>query len=57
MPVADDSMTGEVPTYRNIWMRIRDELPKKGRKAEQAAFGPPTLPAALESALHSLYGH
>ena len=34
VPVADDSMTGEQPTYRDLWVRIRDELPKKGRGAD-----------------------
>ena len=29
VPVADDSMTGEQPTYRDLWLRIRDDLPKK----------------------------
>jgi len=31
-------------------------LPKKGRKAE-ASVGEPKLPAELQGALHSLYGH
>lgn len=35
VPVADDSMTGEQPTYRDLWLRIRDHLPKKGRKTDQ----------------------
>jgi type III restriction enzyme len=56
VPVADDSMTGDQPTYRNIWVRIRDGLPKKGRGTE-AISGEPKLPAELEGALHSLYGH
>jgi len=56
VPVADDSMTGELPTYRNIWLRIRDELPRKGRSAE-AFVGEPKLPLPLEGALRSLYGH
>jgi type III restriction enzyme len=56
VPVADDSMTGETPTYRSIWMRIRDDLPKKNRKVE-ALVGEPKLPAELQGALHSLYGH
>ena len=34
VPVADDSMTGDQPTYRDLWLRIRDDLPKKGRKTE-----------------------
>ena len=43
VPVADDSMTGEQPTYRDLWLRIRDHLPKKGRKTE-AIGGEPKLP-------------
>jgi type III restriction enzyme len=31
VPVSDDSMLGEQPTYRDLWLRIREELPKKGR--------------------------
>ncbi len=56
VPVADDSMTGEQPTYRDLWLRIRDELPKKGRKTEQAATDP-VLPVELEGALQSLYNN
>src|SRR6202162_548181 len=57
VPVADDSMTGEKPTYRDLWRRIRDVLPKKGRGTEDAGGGPPHLPKELQGALHSLYGH
>ena len=56
VPVADDSMTGEQPTYRELWIRIREQLPKKGRKTE-AISGEPKLPAELQGALHALYGH
>ena len=56
VPVADNSMVGEQPTYRDLWMRIREELPRKGRKTE-AVTGEPKLPAELQGALHSLYGH
>jgi len=56
VPVADDSMTGEQPTYRDLWLRIRESLPKKGRKTE-ALGGEPKLPAELQGALHSLYGN
>ena len=56
VPVADDSMTGEQPTYRDLWLRIREDLPKKGRKPD-APSGPPRLPAELQGALHSLYGN
>jgi type III restriction enzyme len=56
VPVADDSMTGDQPTYRDLWLRIREHLPKHGRKTE-ALGGEPNLPAELQGALHSLYGN
>ena len=56
VPVADDSMVGEQPTYRDLWLRIRDDLPRKGRKTEAVA-GEPKLPLELEGALHSLYSN
>ena len=56
VPVADDSMKGEMPTYRDLWVRIRDDLPKKGRKTD-AVSGEPRLPKELEGALQSLYGN
>ncbi|MHB1426345.1 MAG: BPTD_3080 family restriction endonuclease [Gemmataceae bacterium] len=56
VPVSDDAMTGDYPTYRDLWLRIRDGLPKKGRKTE-AVSGPPQLPQELEGALQSLYQH
>jgi len=56
VPVSDDSMTGEQPTYRDLWLRIREHLPKKGRKNEDIG-GEPTLPPELQGALHSLYGN
>ncbi len=49
VPVADDSMVGEQPTYRDLWLRIRDHLPKKGRKTEELTVSP-TLPVELEGA-------
>lgn len=56
VPVADDSMIGEQPTYRDLWLRIREHLPKKGRKT-QAETGSPNLPVELEGALQSLYSN
>ncbi len=56
VPVADDSMTGEQPTYRDLWLRIREDLPRKGRRTEEVS-GEPNLPAELQGALHSLYGN
>ena len=56
VPVADDSMVGEMPTYRDLWLRIREHLPKKGRKTAEVT-GEPKLPAELEGALQSLYSN
>jgi type III restriction enzyme len=56
VPVADDSMTGEQPTYRDLWLRIREDLPKKGRKTDKISGGP-ELPKELEGALQSLYSN
>jgi len=56
VPVSDDSMTGDSPTYRDLWIRIRDDLPKKGRATEEIG-GEPKLPKELEGALRSLYGN
>jgi type III restriction enzyme len=56
VPVADDQMTGAMPTYRDLWLRIRTQLPKKGRSAS-APTGDPILPKELEGALLSLYGN
>ena len=56
VPVADDSMVGEQPTYRDLWLRIRDELPKKGRKTEPAG-GDPTCRWNWKGRLTSLYSN
>jgi type III restriction enzyme len=56
VPVSDDSMLGDQPTYRDLWLRIREDLPKKGRKTA-AVGGEPKLPAELQGALHSLYSN
>lgn len=57
VPVSDDAMTGAMPTYRNIWIHIKDHLPKKGRGTQDASGGEPKLPKELEGALYSLYGN
>ena len=56
VPVSDDSMQGDQPTYRDLWLRIREHLPRKGRKTEELDEEP-KLPAELEGAIQSLYGH
>lgn len=57
VPVSDDSMTGTSPTYRDLWIRIRDELPRKGRTTEAIGGDQRSLPKELEGALRSLYDH
>jgi type III restriction enzyme len=56
VPVADDAMTGDQPTYRDLWLRIREDLPKKGRKTGEGG-GEPKPPLELQGALHSLYSN
>src|SRR5690606_8857878 len=56
VPVSDNAMTGDQPTYRYLWLLIRDDLPKTGRK-NQPYGDAPKLPAELEGALHTLYGN
>jgi type III restriction enzyme len=56
VPVADDSMVDDIPTYRDLWLHIRDDLPKKGR-GKQALAQEPRLPAVLEGAVQSLYAN
>jgi len=56
VPVADDAMEAQGPTYRDLWLRIRDDLPKHGRGTEEVG-GEPRLPQELEGALTSLYSN
>ena len=65
VPVADDSMTGEQPTYRDFWLRIRDDLPKKGRghrrgrrraEAARRAAGRPAQPVRQLRAVYRALG-
>ena len=59
VPVDDDRMKGDLPTYRHIWPQVRDALPKKGRRSQesQTAFADNAfqVPRELEGALRSLY--
>jgi type III restriction enzyme len=58
VPVEDNKMDAEGPTYRDLWLNIRDKLPKKGRKKEALdKHAPPALPAELETAIESLYSN
>jgi len=59
VPVEDNAAqtTGgdETPVNRNLWVRVREELPRRKGARELAASTEPQLPAALEAALRSLY--
>lgn len=61
VPVDDDRVKGELPTYRHIWPQIRDALPKKGRRSKESqtaiASDASHLPKELEGSLRSLYGN
>ncbi|GMU65391.1 MAG: hypothetical protein AMXMBFR36_16650 [Acidobacteriota bacterium] len=54
VPVADDSMVGDLPTYRDLWVRIREHLPKRTAGTKRVA-GTPVLPKELEGAIDTLY--
>ena len=54
VPVDDNQMSGTLPTYRQLWEKIRADLPRKGRGTE-AVTGEPVLPGELEGAIESLY--
>lgn len=56
VPVQDNAGVGHLPTYRNLWLSIKDALPRKGRKTD-AVSGEPKLPVELEGALRSLYSN
>jgi type III restriction enzyme len=55
VPVADDSMVGELPKFRDLWLYVRDALPKKGVRDTSVETEDPNLPKELEAALESLY--
>ena len=55
VPVADDIPDADVPMFRELWVHIGKEMPKKGRGETSA--DPLRLPTKLLTALHALYGH
>ena len=56
VPVADNLPQGELPMYRELWKNIKDEMPNRGRR-RTATLDPLSLPAKLQTALSTLYGH
>lgn len=58
IPVADNSVTGQTPIYRDLWEHIGKRMPKKGA-AKSGELDPlaATFPAELQTALYALYSH
>ncbi len=58
LPILSDSITkGEEPEFRNLWLYVRDNLPKKGlRTGGKGYISNLILPTKLQEALESLYG-
>ncbi|MDQ6948253.1 MAG: DEAD/DEAH box helicase family protein [Actinomycetota bacterium] len=54
VPVVDNRGGEELPTYRNIWVKVRDKLPKGTRVATEES-GEWVPPDDLASALQTLY--
>jgi len=56
VPVAENIANDEMPKYRDLWVNIRNDMPKKNR-ADAGGIDPLQLPAMLQTAMQSLYGH
>ena len=53
VPIADDAESQDT-LYRNLWVHIRDDLPRQGRDSAEEQVEP-KLPPLLQSSIHSLY--
>jgi len=53
---ADNITTDDQPEFRNLWLHVRDDLPKKGKKAGGYDLSTIILPTKLQASLESLYG-
>src|SRR5712672_931514 len=56
VPVAQNIPGNEMPMFRNLWEKIRADMPKKGR-GQGEELDPLSLPTTLITALEALYGH
>ena len=54
VPVADNLPSDDMPKFRDLWIHIRPDMPKKTASADLA---PLRIPVLLQTALQSLYGH
>jgi len=58
LPVESDTVAkDEIPEFRNLWLYVRDNLPKKGMKTGNYDLSTLDLPTKLSEALLSLYGN
>ncbi len=58
LPIESDVISkDDVPEFRNLWLHVRDDLPKKGKKTGDYDLSVLVLPTALNLALDSLYGN
>ncbi len=56
LPVRADNITkDDEPEFRNLWLHVKDDLPKKGLKTGEYDLSVLILPKKLEEALLSLY--
>ncbi len=59
LPIESDTVSkDDEPEFRNLWLYVRDDLPKKGLKTGGKDYlSSNTLPTKLQEALESLYGN
>ncbi|MFA4845739.1 MAG: DEAD/DEAH box helicase family protein [Patescibacteria group bacterium] len=58
LPIEADNITkGDEPEFRNLWLHVRDDLPKKGLKKGEYDLSRIVLPTKLQAAIESLYGN
>ncbi|MBN1871231.1 MAG: DEAD/DEAH box helicase family protein, partial [Candidatus Omnitrophica bacterium] len=59
LPVESDTIKAEEePEFRNLWLYVRDDLPRKGMRTGKGDYDLTnfTLPTKLQESLESLYG-
>jgi len=59
LPVESDTVSkDDIPEFRNLWLHVSDDLPKKGLKTGGKDYlSANVLPTKLQEALESLYGN
>lgn len=57
LPIESDTVSKDnEPEFRNLWLHVRDDLPKKGKKTGDYDLSVLILPKTLQEAFESLYG-